>query len=340
MMRKARDFHCETFWNVAEPAVKAAKSAENAPSGPVCETNASGEGTMENMETMIGQGRLAIDFIVDTDSFVENKVGALEITDEEFGPGAVIGTAKINNETCTVIASDAMTMNSKFPVVYGGIIGMEEAYKMAMAIYYTMAEDKDKPILEKRPIILIVDTPGNGPGKQEEIFGMNKATGAYQLALAEARRTGHPIVAMVVGRAISGAFLCHGLQADQILALHQKFGTMIHVMPLTSIARITRLDPEFLAELSKDNPVFAAGPQFFYALGGVEEIVNEIKDMREVIIKHIKEIREKLAAGKMEELGPWGRGILGNERGGRSVREKVIETMDKQFAGIEAKYLG
>lgn len=295
---------------------------------------------MENMETMIGQGRLAIDFIVDTDSFEENKVGTLEIKDEDFGPGAVIGTAKINGETCTVIASDAMTMNPKFPVVYGGIIGMEEAYKMAMAIYNTMAADKDKPVAEKRPVVLIVDTPGNGPGKQEEIFGMNKATGAYQLALAEARHAGHPIVAMVIGRAISGAFLCHGLQAAQILALHQKFGTMIHVMPLTSIARITRLDPEFLAELSKNNPVFAAGPQFFYELGGVEEIVNEIKDMRETIIKHIKEIREKLAAGKMEELGPWGRGLLGNERGGRSVREKVIETMDKQFAGVESKYLG
>ena len=62
--------------------------------------------------------------------------------------------------------------------------------------------------------------------------------------------------------------------------------------------------------------------------------------MREVIIKHIKEIREKLAAGKMDELGPWGRGILGNQRGGRGMREKVIETRDKQFSEIESKYLG
>lgn len=74
----------------------------------------------------------------------------------------------------------------------------------------------------------------------EEIAGMNKSTGGYQLALAEARKAGHPIVAMVIGRAISGAFLCHGLQADHILALSKDFGTMIHVMPLTSIARITK----------------------------------------------------------------------------------------------------
>ena len=75
--------------------------------------------------------------------------------------------------------------------------------------------------------MLIVDTPGNGAGKQEELFGMNKSTGAYQMALASARKAGHSIVAMVVGRAISGGFLCHGLQADHVLSLGQKFNTMI-----------------------------------------------------------------------------------------------------------------
>ncbi|MEG9311511.1 biotin-independent malonate decarboxylase subunit gamma [Klebsiella pneumoniae] len=128
--------------------------------------------------------------------------------------------------------------------------------------------------------MLIVDTPGNGPGKLEEIIGMNKATGAYQLALAEARHAGHPIIAMVIGRAISGAFLCHGLQADHILSLTSEFGTMIHVMPLSSIARITRQDVERLSELSRTNPVFAAGPEFFWQLGGVEELIKAIPEMK------------------------------------------------------------
>ena len=65
---------------------------------------------------------------------------------------------------------------------------------MAQAVYATMAADAKLPKAEKRAIVLVVDTPGNGPGKLEEIFGMNKATGAYQLALAEARMAGHPIV--------------------------------------------------------------------------------------------------------------------------------------------------
>lgn len=343
MMQKIRDFHCETVWLSGREAAEATESRARARS----EADASGDTIMANaknidtseLQTLIGQGRLAIDLIVDEGSFVENKVGNLEITDPEFGPGAVIGSAKLDGNPVTVIANDALAMNEKFPVVYGGVIGMEEAYKMAEAVYYTMELDKDKPVTEKQAIILIVDTPGNGPGKQEEIYGMNKATGAYQLALAEARHKGHPIVAMVIGRAISGAFLCHGLQADQILALDQKFGTMIHVMPLTSIARITKLDPEFLGELSKSNPVFAAGPQFFYALGGVEELVHEIKDMRPIIIKHIAEIRKLIAAGDWNELGPWGRGNLGARRD-RKTREKVIEMMDKEWSQVEKKYLG
>ncbi|SHJ97835.1 malonate decarboxylase gamma subunit [Malonomonas rubra DSM 5091] len=283
------------------------------------------------MEIMMGQGRLAIEKIVDPESFKENTIGESSFEDNEVGPGAVVGTAQIGDQDCTIIASDAMAMNERFPVVYAGIIGLEEGYKMAMAVYKTIEADKEKKGTEKRPILLIVDTPGNGPGKQEEIFGMNKSTGAYQLALAEARKAGHPIVAMVIGRAISGAFLCHGLQADRILSLSSKFETMIHVMPLTSVSVITKLDIERLEELSKTNPVFAAGPDFFYQLGGVEELVEEVDGMRSCILKHIAEIREMKAAGEEARLGPWGRGALGEQRGGRMIRGKVMAMMDKQF---------
>ena len=291
------------------------------------------------MDNLIGQGRAAIDLIIDPETFQEGEVGALRITDEDFGASAVIGTAGLNGESCTVIASDAMTSNPKFPVVYAGIIGLEEGYKMALAVYHTLLVDADRPLAEKRPILLIVDTPGNGAGKQEEIFGMNKATGAYQMALAEARKAGHPIVAMVVGRAISGGFLCHGLQADHVLSLSPEFETMIHVMPITSIARITKLDIEWLQALAKDNPVFAAGPDYFYKLGGIEEMVDSIESLRERIIAHVEAVRAAKIAGKWDALGPWGRGHLSAERGGRLVRGKVIETMNEEFAAVAERYL-
>ena len=294
---------------------------------------------MEELDnTMIGRGRDAIDMIIDKDSFQENIIDGYSF-DPDYGPGSVVGTAKLNGKPTTIIANDAMAFNDRFPVVFGGVIGLEEGYKMATAVYRTMEADKDKPLPEKRAIVLIVDTPGNGPGKMEEITGMNKSTGGYQLALAEARKAGHPIVAMVIGRAISGAFMCHGLQADHILALSKDFGTMIHVMPLTSIARITKMDIERLEELSTSNPVFAAGVDFFYKLGGVQEIVNQVEDMREVIIRHIDEVAKLKAEGKGELLGPWGRGILGNERGGRTHRMEAIAKVNAEFAAVADKYI-
>lgn len=287
--------------------------------------------------TMLGKGRKAISMILDENSFEEGVIDGMALPD--IGPGAVIGTGMLKRRTVTVIANDAMAANPRFPVVYAGIIGMEEAYKMALAVYRTIEADRDKPLGQKRPLVLIVDTPGNGPGKVEEIFGMNKATGAYQLSLAEARQHGHPVVAMIIGRAISGAFLCHGLQADQILSLSEEYQTMIHVMPLAGIARITRRDMESLAELSRSNPVFASGAGFFYQLGGVEELVDNVEDMADAIDRHIAEVYRRNVSGKSELCGPWGRGILGAERGGRTARVRTMEKMYEEFAMVEEQYL-
>ena len=188
---------------------------------------------------------------------------------------------------------------------------------------------------------------------------MNKATGAYQLALAEARKAGHAVIAMVIGRAISGAFLCHGLQADHILALPKEcgtmihvmpqadhilalpkeYGTMIHVMPLTSISRITKMDIERLEELSKESPVFAAGVDFFYRLGGVEEIVPSPEDMRDALARHVELVERLKQEGRYEQTGPWGRGALGAERGGRTARPEVLRRMAEEFAAVSSSYL-
>ncbi len=303
--------------------------------------NLSGAGRgrwIEMEETMIGRGRDAIQMIVDDGSFFENTVGT-ERFDPDYGSGAVVGTACVGQTTVTMIANDAEAVSDRFPVVYFGVIGMEEAYKMALAVYATIDADKDKPISEKRPFVLVVDTPGNAPGKVEEIFGMNKATGAYQLALAQARKCGHPIVAIVIGRAISGAFLCHGLQADHILALPKQFGTVIHVMPLSSISRITKIDIEQLEELSVDSPVFASGVEFFYRLGGIEEIVPSPEEMSAVIARHIAEIRFCKENGQNEKTGPCGRGLLGAERKGRIARPMVLAKMKEEFCKVAGQYL-
>lgn len=289
-------------------------------------------------ETLVGKGREAIGMLAEEGSFQENIIGSQKLPGE-LGPGAVAGTISFGGKPATILANDAQAINPRFPVVYFGVIGLEEAYKMALAVYMTMEEDQHKPLTEKRPLLLLVDTPGNGPGKVEEMVGMNKATGAYQLALAQARRQGHPVVAVVIGRAISGAFLCHGLQADHILSLSQDWGTMIHVMPISSISRITKIDVERLEELAQDNPVFAAGAQYFYRLGGVQEILDSPEQIQEAVSRHVAEIRQKKQNGQWEELGPMGRGLLGAARKGRNARPEVLRRMREEYRKLEAEGL-
>ena len=294
---------------------------------------------MESSEvTMIGQVREALDLLVDKDTFIENKVCGYTF-DTNFGCGAIVGTCQIYGQTATIIANDTDAYNEKFPVVFAGIIGLEEAYKMAQAVYMTIEADREKEIGSKRPIVLIVDTPGNAPGKIEEIIGMNKATGAYQLALAEARGAGHPIVAVVIGRAISGAFLCHGLQADHILALSKEFGTIIHVMPLTSIARITKMDIEELEEMSVSNPVFASGVDFFYKLGGINEVIYKLEEMKSCVTNHIEAIRALKMNGQFDDLGPKGRGSLGVIRNGRKFRAEAMHEIKQEYMNVIERYM-
>lgn len=292
----------------------------------------------ETKKSLIGKGPAVIKHIVDEGSFQENVAGE-HIFDSGLGVGAVVGTGLICGKNATIITNNSTATSKRFPVVYLGIIGLEEAYKMAMAVYYTIKADSDKPAKEKRPIILLVDTPGNAPGKVEEIVGINKATGSYQLALSEARKTGHPVIAVIIGRAISGGFLCHGLQADRILSIGEDYTTMIHVMPLSSISRITKLDVERLEELSRDNPVFASGAKFFYKLGGVEEMINSAEDIRGAIINTAKEIYKLKADGEYNKIGPMSRGALGEQRGGRKIRGEIIRQMETEFDKVSYRYL-
>lgn len=97
------------------------------------------------VEVMIGRGRDAIDMVVDPGSFRENQVGDVTFPDD-VGPGAVVGEATIDGRDVVVIANDAQAFNDKFPVVYFGVIGLEEAYKMAKVVYTTIKQDADKPV--------------------------------------------------------------------------------------------------------------------------------------------------------------------------------------------------
>jgi malonate decarboxylase gamma subunit len=136
----------------------------------------------------------------------------------------------------------------RFPCARHGEVGLEEAYTLATRIREVIDQDSESPI--KRPLIALVDVKSQAYGRREETAAIFLAAAAAADAYGWARMTGHPVITLVVGHALSGAFLTHGYQANRILAFDDA-GVMIHAMHKEAAARITRrsiADMEKLAE--------------------------------------------------------------------------------------------
>ena len=129
-----------------------------------------------------------------------------------------------------------------------GQVGLTESLALAQAVRALV--DADDTAAVKRAIVAVVDLPSQAYGRIEETVGLHQAMACAVDAYHHARTSGHPVVALVVGQALSGGFLTHGLQADQILALDDP-GVEIHAMHRAAAARITLRTVEELDELAK-----------------------------------------------------------------------------------------
>src|SRR5918994_7345762 len=122
---------------------------------------------------------------------------------------------------------------AKFPRSREGELGLEEGWALARHVREAMSEDGDG---DRCALVAVVDVPGQPYGYREELLGLHLALAAAVDAYATARLAGHPLVALVVGQAISGAFLAHGMQANRILALEDP-GVAVQVMSKRSTGR-------------------------------------------------------------------------------------------------------
>ncbi len=118
-----------------------------------------------------------------------------------------------------------------------GELGLEQAWTLAERIRSFVFDEKDA--IRKRPILAIVDSPGQAFGRMEEERCISLAAAAAIDAYIAARRNGHIVLTLVVGRAMSGSFLVHGMQSDHIVAFDDE-GVSMHAMNPHSVARITR----------------------------------------------------------------------------------------------------
>ena len=187
-------------------------------------------------------------------------------------PGTVrVADAPIGEETARFIAVVPDPRN-RFPRARCGEVGLDEAWTLAQQVRRAMAEDLNR---RPRALIALVDVTSQAYGRREELLGIHLAGAAAADAYASARLAGHPVVALLVGKAMSGAFLTHGYQANRILALDSP-EVLIHAMSKESAARVTRRSVQALEELGQRVTPMAYDVRSFARLGLLYRLIEGI----------------------------------------------------------------
>lgn len=156
---------------------------------------------------------------------------------------------------------------NRFPRARNGEVGLLEGWGLAKAVDDAIARG------DKRPIIAIVDVPSQAYGRREEALGIHQFLAAAADSYARARLAGHPVIALLVGKAMSGAFLAHGYQANRLIALRDP-GVMVHAMGKASAARVTLRSVEELEALAASVPPMAYDIDSYASLGLLWETLS------------------------------------------------------------------
>lgn len=153
--------------------------------------------------------------------------------------------------------------DNPFPRARNGEVGVLEGWGLAKAVSEAVAADQHG---EKRAIVAIIDVPSQAYGRREEALGIHQALAGAVEAYAQARLAGHPVIGLLVGKAMSGAFLAHGYQAQRLIALDDS-GVLVHAMGKAAAARITLRSVEELEALAAEIPPMAYDLDSYASLG-------------------------------------------------------------------------
>jgi malonate decarboxylase gamma subunit len=147
-------------------------------------------------------------------------------------------------------------------------------------------------------------------------------------AYARARLAGHPVIGLLVGKAMSGAFLAHGYQAQRLIALDDA-GVMVHAMGKAAAARITLRSVEELEVLAAKVPPMAYDLENYASLGLLWERVS-VGDAEQPSAADLGRVRECLVRA-VDDIGASTdlSGRLGAEN--RAASSKVREMLRAQW---------
>lgn len=153
---------------------------------------------------------------------------------------------------------------NRFPRARNGEVGLVEGWQLARAVRDAANEDAGRDT--KRAIVAVIDVASQAYGRREEAYGIHLALAAAADAYAAARLAGHPVIGLIVGRAMSGALLAHGYQANRLLALDDA-EVMVHAMGKAAAARVTLRSVADLERLAQEIPPMAYDIASFASLG-------------------------------------------------------------------------
>ena len=158
-----------------------------------------------------------------------------------------------------------------FPRARNGEVGLLEGWALGQALDEAIAADRDKA--DKRVLVAVVDVPSQAYGRREEALGIHQALAGAAGAYAKARLAGHPVIGLIVGKAMSGAFLAHGYQANRLIAFNDS-GVLVHAMGKASAARITLRSVEALEKLAATIPPMAYDVNNYATLGLLSALLD------------------------------------------------------------------
>lgn len=179
-----------------------------------------------------------------------------------YPPSVQVVDGELDNRPARFIAvvPDA---HNPFPRARAGEVGLLEGWGLAKAVADAVEQDRAG---QKRAIVAVIDVPSQAYGRREEALGIHQALAGAVQAYAQARLAGHPVIGLLVGKAMSGAFLAHGYQAQRLIALDDS-GVMVHAMGKAAAARITLRSVEQLEALAAEVPPMAYDLHSYASLG-------------------------------------------------------------------------
>jgi malonate decarboxylase gamma subunit len=233
---------------------------------------------MSTTTPQASRGRTWFQALADRVQPVRTDLGSVLVADATWG-----------DERVRLLAIVPDPLN-RFPRARHGELGLEEGWALAQHVREAIAADRSG---RRRPIIAIVDVQSQAYGRSEALLGIHLSLAAAADAYATARMAGHPVVALIVGTALSGGLLGHGAQAHRLLALDDP-GVVIQAMRKESAARVTRRTPEELDELGKTVIPMAYDVRQYAKLGLLRELITDI-NADAPSTAQIARVRERMA---------------------------------------------